>query len=213
MLLDARHRHRRQEDSVRNLGQPLGLSADADEGFDVVVPGGDVRVADGPVDAVAVPGVGLEVEVAQPVALPRPHDRAASHLAPPDPQEGLLRVAGVGMLVVVDEELARHFVARVALALDGLVGGQRLAVVPAPVGHFGRAGVFGVVPFGHDRGPGFEDEDGRAQLGELLGRPSPGHPRADDDGVVFLAARADVHGPRSAAVSGAQPSKAGKVVR
>ena len=95
VLLDARHRHRRQENSVRNLRQPLGLSADADEGLHVVVPGGDVGVADGPVDAVAVAGVGLEVEVAQPVALARPHDRAAPHLAPADPEEGLLRVAGV----------------------------------------------------------------------------------------------------------------------
>ncbi len=70
-----------------------------------------------------------------------------------------------------------------------------------------------VVVLGDDHGAGLEDEHPGAQLGEFLDGPAAGHPRADDDGVVILAAWADVHEPRSAGESGTHPSKVRNEVR
>ena len=228
VLLDARHLHRRQEDAVRHLRQPFRPPADADERLDVVVPGRQVRVADGPVDAVSLARIGLEVQVGQPVALPGPHDRPAAHLPSADPQEGLVGFGRVRVLDVVDEELAAHFVAGVALALDRLFGRHRLTVVPAAVRHLVRGEVFGVVALGHDHRPRLEDEHAGPQLGQLLGCPTARHAGADNDRVVLLAARADVEEmaagdrhrpasprgrPASCGVSGAHPSNVRNVVR
>src|SRR6476661_7998865 len=47
ILFDASQFHGREKFSVRELRQSLGLAADAREFLDVVVPRGDVRVADG----------------------------------------------------------------------------------------------------------------------------------------------------------------------
>ena len=195
MFLDAGHLHRGQEYAIGNLRKPLGAAADAHERLYVVVPGGEVGVADRPVHAVSVPGVGLEVEIAHPVALPAPHDRPSAHLAAPDPAERLVRVGRVGVLDVVDEELARDLVAGVALALDGLRGCEGPAVIPAAVRHLVGREMLGVVLLGDDHRAGLEDEDAGAQFGEFLGGPAARHAGADDDGVVFLAARTDVHGP------------------
>ena len=194
VFLDAGHPHGRQEHPVGNLRQTLGAPADPRESLDVGVPRSDVCVADRPVHAVTVARVGLEVQVAEPVALAAPHDRPSAHLASADPAEGLVRVGRVRILDVVDEELARHLVAGVALALDGLGGGERLAVVPAAVRHLVGGEMFGVVALGDDHGAGLEDQNAGAQFGELLGRPPARHARADDDGVVFLTAGTDVHG-------------------
>ena len=185
-VLDAGHLHGRQQDAVRQLGEPLRLAADADELLDVRVPRGEVRVADRPVDPDPVARVGLEIEIAEAIRLPRPHDRAPADLSPPDPQEGLLVGRRVRVLDVVDEELPAHLVAGVALALHGLLGRERLAVVPAPVRHAVRRHVFGVVPFRDDHGPRLEHQRAEAEFGEFLRGPAAGDPRADDDRVPDL---------------------------
>jgi len=92
-LLDAVQRHRLEEFAVGELRQPLRLAADADEGLDVVVPRGDVRVANRPVDADAFARVRLEVEVAPTIDLAAPHDRAPPTWRAANPRERL--VAGV----------------------------------------------------------------------------------------------------------------------
>ena len=51
VLLEAVHLEGRQQVAFGELGQARLLAADADEGLDVVVPGGDVLVAQRPVDA------------------------------------------------------------------------------------------------------------------------------------------------------------------
>ena len=53
-FFEAGHFHRRKEASVRELGETLGLSRNADEIFNVVVPFFDVSVPDGPVDSMSV---------------------------------------------------------------------------------------------------------------------------------------------------------------
>src|SRR5205823_10312193 len=68
------HLHRLEEDAVGELWQPLRLTAHADESLDVLVPGGDILVADRPVGAVAVPGVRLEIQIAPAIDLSSPHD-------------------------------------------------------------------------------------------------------------------------------------------
>ena len=73
--------------------------------------------------------------------------------------------------------------------------------------------MLGVVALGDDHGPGLEDEDTRTQFGEFVGRPPAGNAGAHHDDVVFLAARADVHGPRCPGDSGAHPSKVRNEVR
>ena len=62
-------RHRRLEAAVGQLVDAFSLPADPDVLLDEVVVGREVRVGERPVLAVAVVGRGLEVEVAQPVAL------------------------------------------------------------------------------------------------------------------------------------------------
>ncbi len=103
--LRAIHLKRREELAIRQLRQTLGLSADTDELFHVVVPGFYVLVADGPVDPVAVLAVRCEIDVAPAIRLPSPHDGPATHMAPTQKQVRRVRRSGVRVLHVVDEEL------------------------------------------------------------------------------------------------------------
>ena len=48
--LDAGELHGREEFPVRKLAQAFGLAAHADKFLDIVIPGSDVGVANGPVD-------------------------------------------------------------------------------------------------------------------------------------------------------------------
>ena len=183
-LLDTVQRHRLEEFPVGKLRQPFRLAADADERFDVVVPGRDVGVANRPVDADAFARVGLEVEVAPAIDLPAPHNRAPPDLAAADPRERLAFGRGVGVFEIVDEELVGHLVAGVALLLDRLFAGQALAIAHAAELHLPHRHVLDVVGLGVDRPAGLEDERLQAALGQLLRRPAARHAGADHNGVV-----------------------------
>src|SRR3990172_1700549 len=124
--------HGRQELAVRQLRQPFGLPAHADEALHVVVPRRDVRVANGPIDANLLPGVGLEVQAAPTVNLATPHDRTPASLAAADPGERLVCVEVIGVLAIVHEKLGSPLVARVALLLDGLVSVDHLPITATP---------------------------------------------------------------------------------
>src|SRR5690606_239476 len=116
--------HRCQERTVGKLRQAETFARDAGVGLDVIVPRRDVAVADRPVGAVAVPRIGLEVEVAHPVALAAPHYRLATNLATADPVEGAILGSCVRIVDVVDEELGGTLVARITFALDRLAQGE-----------------------------------------------------------------------------------------
>ena len=146
-LLDAVERHRLEKLAVGKLWQPFRLAADTHERLDVVVPGGDVGVANRPVDADAFARIRLEVEIAPAVDLPSPHDRAPAHLAAANPRERLVGRGRVRILEVVHEKLVGHLVARVTLLLDRLLPGQALAVALYEAGGI-RGCEVGTVMFG-----------------------------------------------------------------
>ena len=143
--------HRGQELAVRQLRQALGQTGDPDEPFDVRIPGRDVGIPNRPVDAVAVAGIGFEIEIAPPVDLPPPGDRPAPYVALPDPVERLLLVEGVGVLEVVDEELGAPFVTGVAILLDRLLAGHGGRVAVAAERLLPGLDVLGVVAARLDR--------------------------------------------------------------
>ena len=118
VLLRTVELHRRQKLSVRKLRQVLSLAADASELFNVVVPRCDLVVADRPVDADTFLHVRFEVQITPPIGLPRPHDRAPTHVAAANPMKRLVFVESVGVLVIVHEELARPFVTGIAVFLN-----------------------------------------------------------------------------------------------
>src|SRR5690348_8696371 len=102
---DARHFHRWQKFSVRQLWQSLGLAANSSKLFDVVVPWRDVRIADRPVHRDPVSQVRFKIEIAPAITLPSPGERFSADLAPPNPRKFLVRICGIGVLFVADEKL------------------------------------------------------------------------------------------------------------
>src|SRR4051812_2225422 len=81
VALDDGHRHAGQELAIGQLAQAFFVAADADETLDVRIPGRDVLVANRPVVAMAVLRIRAEVEIAPPVDLPPPGDRATAELS------------------------------------------------------------------------------------------------------------------------------------
>ena len=106
--------HGRKELAVRHLLQAFTRAAHADEAFDFVVVGFELSIVKGPVLPVAVAPGRLELVVAVAIALARPAERLAADLPAANPHEGLVWREGVGILMVVDEELVAVFVAGVA---------------------------------------------------------------------------------------------------
>src|SRR5262249_38590368 len=137
VTLDAGHLHRREKTSVRELRQSLPLAADPRQIFPIVIPGGDLRVTDGPLNGNPLFLSGLEIEIAPAIALAAPHDGFSSDLAAANPGKMLSGIAGVRVFLVVDEELMGIFVAGVvALALDRLRTLALVAIVPAAMFEF-----------------------------------------------------------------------------
>src|SRR6266849_4606537 len=153
------HLHGRQELAVGELGQTLGLAADADEILDVIVPRSNVLVANGPVDSDTLAQIGFEVQVAPAIALAAPHDGAPADMTAANPEKGLTGIGGVGVFEVVDEKLVRVLVAdAVTLALDRLRFQPLFAIVPAAVLQLPRGHVFDIVLLGNDGAARFEDK-------------------------------------------------------
>src|SRR5207237_10871683 len=122
----------REELPVGQVRQAQALAAHAHETLDVRVPGSQILVADGPVDAVTIAQVGLEVEVAPAPAQAAPDQAAPAKLVAPDPAEWLVVGSDVGMFAIVDEEVSGRLAERVVLALDGIVAlVQRLLAAAA----------------------------------------------------------------------------------
>ena len=200
--LGDRHRHAGLEPAVRQLRQPLRVPAHSDAAFHVVVPGRDVGIADGPVDAVAVARIRLEVEVAPAIHLATPDDGAPSHLTTTDIGEARTLRRGVGVFTVAHEELVAPLVAGVAGPLHRLLALERGAVPQAAEPDFPRLHVHGVVGGRRDRAAGLEHERAKPPLGQLLRGPAPADARADHDGVV---AHRHVSAPRAAWGAGRRP--------
>src|SRR5438094_9980605 len=112
------------------------LSGNAHKSLDMGVPRREIGVPNGPVHAVAVTRVGLEIEIAPPPAGASPNQAASAELIPANPAELLWRVADVRVLSIVDEEMLRGLAERVILALDGIVARIERAVAAAAVVEF-----------------------------------------------------------------------------
>jgi len=82
--------------------QVLLDAGDAEVAVDLVVIGLDVRVGNGPVLAVAIVGLGLEVVIGQAERQPPPDVGLASQAAGPYP--GVI-AAGVGVVLFVDQDV------------------------------------------------------------------------------------------------------------
>src|SRR5437762_3598891 len=111
---------RRQEFSVRQVRQVFLASLDANELLDVAPPRSQIFIAKGPVDAISLACVRLEVEIAPAIDAAPPHDRAPADVSSADPIERLPVRKGIRIVEIVDEELARVLVAGTGVALDRL---------------------------------------------------------------------------------------------
>src|ERR1700704_5293495 len=154
----AGHFHGRQEFAIGKLRESLGLAAHADEVLDVVIPGSDVLVANWPVNGNSLAQVGFKIEIAPAIGLPAPDDGASANLPPSDPQEWLTFVGGVGILFVVDEELAVQFVERATLLLHGLFAIEAISVTHLAKSFVPDGHMLHVILGGLDRPARFENE-------------------------------------------------------
>src|SRR2546425_7246651 len=126
--LSTRHLHRRQKFSIRKLRQSLRLPRDSDEILDIVVPGRDVLIANRPVNGDSFAQVGFEIQITPAIRLSSPHDGSPAHMAAANPQERLIRVGGIRVLAIIDEELAIPFIHSTARLLNPLIVIEALAI-------------------------------------------------------------------------------------
>ena len=120
VLLRWRQGHRRLELPVGQLGQAVALALDRQKGFELGVPGGEVAVADRPIHPMAIPAGPLELVVGEPQGDASPGEAFAPHLSPPGPEEGAIAGGGVGVALLIDEQL------RVGFPVAGVIRGDAL---------------------------------------------------------------------------------------
>src|SRR5208282_1405518 len=158
VLLDARHFHRREEFSVGQLRQALSLAADASELFDVVVPRGDVRIADRPIYGDSFFQIGFKIEIAPAVALAAPGKGLSANLPAANPGKVFAFLAGIRIVHVADEKFVGIFIAGViTLALNGLGLHAGDVIIPSAVFQLPNRNVLDIVPFGNGCASGFQD--------------------------------------------------------
>jgi hypothetical protein len=180
--------HRLLKLAIREVRKPELLAADSGVTLDVAVPWLDVSIPDRPVYAIPVLQVRLEIEVAPPVGLAAPDERASSHLVPLNPGERLL--LDIGMLAVLLKEMDASLDELTGARLNLIVLGERALWRDAPLAHreLEVPLVLGdVILLMLDVASALEHERAKAFLAQLLGGPSPADAGAHDDGVVLFA--------------------------
>src|SRR2546421_6019716 len=166
-----------QELAVGQVREAQPLAAHADEALDVAVPGGQVLIADGPVDAVAVFQIRREIEIAPAPAQPAPDQAAPAELVASDPTERLAVGSSVGMLAIVYEEVAGRLAERVVLALDGIVALVQLLLALAAVRELpGLEPLRDVVLAVLHAPAALEHQRLEPLLAQFLGGPAAGYP-------------------------------------
>ena len=200
--------HGRQEVAVGQNLQSFLAAVDADVALDPVVVRRDVGVADRPVHAVAVEAGGLEVVVAHPVRLARPHDRAAADDVALDPVEVGARSLRVGIVDIVDEEVRVDLRAGVAVRLPLAALQEFVAWVRAAAEfHVVRQSVLAEVLLRVEGAARLEHQHVHSGLGQHLGGPASSGARADDDRVVGLRVGGLLHAGWSSAGSSGRPPR------
>src|SRR4051812_25732514 len=163
------------------MREAFAASLHADEFLDVAPPRSHVLVANRPVDTDSFPRVRLVIEITPAKDAAAPHDRLATDLPAANPRERLSFRRRVRVVEIVDEELASVFVARAALTLDRLIPLDPVAVAHSTIPLLIRHHVLDVVDRRIDRTARLEHDCLQAVLRQLLGRPSTGDARADND--------------------------------
>src|SRR5581483_8337140 len=102
-LLHTVELHRRQKLAVRKLRQILRAATDSDKALDMIVPGRQITIANGPVHRDAIARVRLEIHLAPAIALTPPRDGPSPNLITPYPIEPLL--LDIGIIQLIDEPM------------------------------------------------------------------------------------------------------------
>jgi hypothetical protein len=137
--------------AVGQVREPEGLTGDPNELFNVVVPGRQICVPDGPVDRNAFAKIGFEIEITPAVDLAAPHDRTSANLAATNLSEWLFRSGCIGIFFVADKKLCRPLITRVARALDRLIFSLPAAIAHTSESHLPRWNVFDIILLGDNR--------------------------------------------------------------
>src|SRR5690606_34857361 len=85
VFLNHVHGHWGQVIAIRQNVEAIPIAADTCPPLRIAIPRRNVLVADGPVYAMPILNVGLEIQVAKSIALPAPCQRTAAHLIPSVP--------------------------------------------------------------------------------------------------------------------------------
>ena len=187
-LLDCRLEHQlaivepesRQKFAIGQLRQALFRACDTDELLDVAIPRREIVIADRPVAAVAILGVGFEILRRKPVGLAPPHDRAPAQMIAANPLERLVFGRDVGVFVVLHPiMLGRAIDERVLLVL--VMPRQIFLGHHAGIGHFPRHETIGVAFAVHHFLAALEHQDLQAPLAQFLGGDAAAHAGADYD--------------------------------
>ena len=114
---------------VGQLGQPIALSVDLQQCFELLVEGRQIGMADRPGAAMAIALGCLEFGVGEAQGDAAPGEALAAHLAAAGPEERLVFRGAVGVLPFVDVEIG------IGLPVAGVLGRQALP----PAAHGGQA--------------------------------------------------------------------------
>ena len=147
--------HRRHVFAIRHMRQSICVTAHANELFNAVVVGRHFGVANGPVVTKTVMTGRFEIEVRQPPAEPAPVQGLASHDARAHPHKGVARIGGVGMLRILNIEVAAEMGGGVLHPLLLLLPTRR---PEAAIHYLIRPGVMCKVSGGIHRRPGFQNQ-------------------------------------------------------
>ena len=175
--------------SVRQQVIAFAHSGDAHVALDLVVIRRDISIADRPILAKAVVRRGLEIEIAQAIALPAPDiGSAANHTHAAEVAVGHVLGSRVRFVVIVGEPLIIPLGAGVALSLNGprLLDDRRngFAKFHIAVGQVVNGYMLGEVDVGL-RPAAIEHKDMGAAFREHFRRPTPGCARANHNDIVL----------------------------
>src|SRR6478736_3109745 len=103
MVFDTIHFYWRKKNPVRKLRKPFGPTAYTGEFLNIIIPGLQVLVADGPIYSMTIFQIGIEIQIAQPVTLASPGERPATYLITPNPMKGI--ILDIRMVAVIYKKL------------------------------------------------------------------------------------------------------------
>ena len=109
LTLRRREGQGRQELTIRQLGQAIGMAVDAEETLQAVVVGIEIGAADRPDRAEAVPLRRQKLVIGEPQGDASPGQALTAHLATPGPEEGAIDRGVVGVLPFIDKQIGVLF--------------------------------------------------------------------------------------------------------